>query len=310
MRTGFVGKIGPRPVERLTGCLRTNSAIDTSKPPTGGGHTTEGGWTSALSVFRSRLTAPHLMVERKRVGQCVPFGEMAASFANPAGGVETNRWCRIQIEVVAFSQDKLWLPHAETVDTLAHIIVWADDQLQVPMKRPFVGDDLGPKPWATTSYARRKAGKWGKTAGWFMHVEIPENSHWDMGMYRWSVQMNAALELASGVAGRTLMLRTPHMKGPDVRSAQKLLRDSGWGNFRPGVVDGEYGMTSAQATWRAKHFLGYPKADINTLFGPALREFLEGKRKLPAAYRRRRLTRVAAARSAGTPEFSEGREIH
>ena len=66
--------------------MRTNSAVDTSRPPTGGGHTTEspGSWSSPISVYRSRLTAPPLQLLRMRVGQAVPFGEMAASFENDA----------------------------------------------------------------------------------------------------------------------------------------------------------------------------------------------------------------------------------
>lgn len=307
MRTGFVTKIGPLKVERVTGCMRTNSAVDTGKPPAATGHTTEGSWNSAVSVFRSRLTAPQLLLERKRVGQCVPFGEMAATLQNDAGGVETNRWMRLQIEVVAFSKDQLWLPHAETVDSLAHIMVWSAEQLQIPIKRAFSDDNLGAKPWAVESYPRRRAGRWGKMPGWFMHVEAPENAHWDMGMYKWSVQTQAALDLVEGKQ-RVLILRTPFMTGRDVVEAEKLLQRNRFGNFAPGGTPGTYDLEVAQATWRAKWYLGYPEADVNTAFGPALKEYLEGK-ALPAAYKARRTKRIATHRFK-TPVFTPDRDVH
>lgn len=311
MRTGFVSKIGPLSVERITDVMRTNSAVDLSRPPTGGGHTTEsrGSWTSPISVYRSRLTAPHLQLQGKRVGQAVPFGEMAASFANPAGGVETNRWCRCQIEVVEDSKTALWLASAETVDSLAHIMVWAKENLGIPLRRPFDSDDLGPQPWATTSYKRRHAGKWGSEPGWFMHVEIPENDHWDMGMYRWSVQLKRALELAQGVTARTLLLQTPFMRGADVRSAEDLLRDNPFGNFAPGGTAATYDLETAQATWRAKFYLGFPADAVSVAFGPAIRAFLSGAEKLPSDYRARRLRRIAR-HAFKTPEFDPTREVH
>jgi len=310
MRTGFVRRIGPLPVERITDVMRTGSAIDTSKPPTGGWHTTEsnGSWDSPIAVYRSRLTAPHLQVQGKRIGQAVPFGEMAAAFENDAGGVETNRWCRCQIEIVANSQESLWLPDAATVTTLAHIMVWGKENLGIPISRPFGSDDLGAKPWATEDYHRRHAGKWGNEPGWFMHVEIPENAHWDGGMYRWSKQLDVARALALG-AERVLILTTPFMTGPDVRSAEKLLHDNPFGNFAPGGTLATYDLETAQATWRAKHFLGYPKDQVDVNFGPQLRKYLAGDEKLPAAYRARRTKRLSSHKFQ-QPKFTTSREVH
>ncbi len=294
MRTGWVSKIGPLKVDPISGCMRTHSSVNTGAPPAGLGHTTEGGWDSAISVFRSRLTAPHLQVQKKRVGQCVPLGEMAAALQNQAGGVETNSIIRLQIEVVEFSKTSPWISDADTVETLAHIIVWAKDALGIPMDRAFDSDDLGPTPWATESYSRRHAGKWGHTAGWFMHVEAPENSHWDMGQYKWKIQMKAAHDLVSGASdARSLIVREPPMKGDDVVSAKKLLLDNPYGKFNPGNTDRLYGFEAGQATFVAKKFLGYPAKDVNTVFGPQLRAYLSGKEKLPAAFRARRLRRLS-----------------
>jgi hypothetical protein len=47
-------------------------------------------------------------------------------------------------------------------------------------------------PWATASFRRRHAGKWGEVPGWYGHVEIPGNSHWDPGWLKWSSLLSAA----------------------------------------------------------------------------------------------------------------------
>jgi lysozyme family protein len=95
--------------------------------------------------------------------------------------------------------------------------------------------------------------------------------------------------------GRTLQLANPHMKGPDVEEAQRLLQANAFGNFDPGGIDGDYGPLSAAATQRAKWMLGYPPGDVDDTFGPTLRTFLDGTRKLPARYLKLRRERLKAS---------------
>jgi hypothetical protein len=294
MFVGFVSKIGPYPVERITGVQRTNAAVDLSKPPTAGFHRTQGsGWDGAVSVYRSRLAAPHLQVmamdgKKARIGQAVPFGEMAAAFQNDPGGVETNRWCRCQIEIVGFSGEEPYRFNPQLLDGMAHVMKWCEENLGIPARRPvatWVGADLGAQPWAVESYVRRRAGVWGKQAGWYAHVEIPENDHWDMGEYTWKQLLDAVDTLDKP---RTLSLG---MKGPDVVTAKKLLKTNRFGSFVVGNLDETYGMEAVSATWMAKRMLGYPSAGIDGRFGSTLRGYLEGK-PLPAAYKARRATRL------------------
>lgn len=308
MRTGTISRVGPYKVEQISGCIRTHSPVDLSKPPTVGLHTTEGGWDSSISVFRSRLTTPIFLVGNKRLGQCAPLGEMGAAFENDPGGVETNRWCRVQIEIVEFSEQKCWLPDDGTLDVLVHLLAWIADNCGVPMKRAWDGCDLGPTPWATEDFPRRHANKWGNFAGVFGHVEIPENAHWDPGELDYP-KLFAKVRDVGVKRARTLRLTSPAMKGDDVRRAKKLLEENPFGDFHVGNRDELWGMEAAQATFRAKHFLGYPWDARDPNFGPTLREYLAGDRKLPADYRARRLKRIAKF-GFKSPTLSADRSVH
>jgi len=111
-----------------------------------------------------------------------------------------------------------------------------------------------------------------------------------------SAQCGAAVllrELQAGDSGpRTLELVTPHMTGPAVEQAQRLLNKNPFGSFDPGGIDGDYGGGTARAVKQAKWALGYPEAQVNEIFGPKLTEYLSGKTPLPADYEQRRKTRV------------------
>src|SRR5262249_9058480 len=61
----------------------------------------------------------------------------------------------------------------------------------IPLSRPFP-DGMPREILASTSFSRRNAGKWGKVAGWYGHVEIPNNSHWDPGNLQWTKLLTEA----------------------------------------------------------------------------------------------------------------------
>jgi hypothetical protein len=159
-------------------------AVDLSKPPAGVLHTTEGSYESALSVFRHHY-APTFLVGDRRISQLVPLGSMAEALENPAGGVETNRWARVQIEVAGFSQEEPYVFPAGTMDALSSLLATLKIEAGIPLSRPYP-DKMPAKPWATPSFRRRHDGKWGNVEGWYGHVEVPENGHWDPGALKWS----------------------------------------------------------------------------------------------------------------------------
>jgi len=92
---------------------------------------------------------------------------------------------------------------------------------------------------------------------------------------------------------RTLFHTTPHMHGQDVRVLQRALKSSRYGDFlRGATVDGDFGVYTAQAVYRAKFWLGYKQP--NKRSRGTLVEYLTGKRQLSAAMHDRRERRRAA----------------
>jgi hypothetical protein len=98
--------------------------------------------------------------------------------------------------------------------------------------------------------------------------------------------------------GTPLELTTPHMLGQRVKDAQWLMaghsKISGLATYKDGAIDGDYGPLTAQATYRAKYWLGYSDRSLDRSFGQTLYEYLVGSLKLPADYLSRRKSRLAA----------------
>lgn len=162
--------------------------VDRNAPPAGCNHTTE---TSVMPRDFSR-GVPHLAIgrlsgtaTRVRLVQLESFGEIATALQNDAGGIETNRLIRCQIEIVEFSKLQPWLPHfQETCEILASVYDWCEEHLGIPKRAPYTKPLTSGVVWATESNPRRRNPKFGKEAGWFGHVDIPENGHWDPGSLR------------------------------------------------------------------------------------------------------------------------------
>lgn len=92
--------------------------------------------------------------------------------------------------------------------------------------------------------------------------------------------------------------------GPHVRHLQRLLNHNPYFKpRRPLAVDGQMGPLTCAAVQRAKRRMGYPPGALDPdardqVAGQLLIDLLIGKRKLPAAYRLRRIRRLAAVKAA------------
>lgn len=150
-------------------------------------HTTEGSWDGSMSVFRSRLTAPHVMVDpkaRRRV-QFIPLDRSAYALRNEAGGVETNREQVLQVEVVWWAAraheltdgDLEWLGR----EVLAPMVAAAPFPIAVDRFPTFYGPDAGFTLATPDARQRMPAGVWDSFSGQVGHQHVPENSHWDPG---------------------------------------------------------------------------------------------------------------------------------
>jgi hypothetical protein len=94
-----------------------------------------------------------------------------------------------------------------------------------------------------------------------------------------------------------LVLTSPYVSGPSVKVAQRALAKNPFGNFYDGEIDGEYGELTAQATYRAKYWVGYKDANLSHAYGEDLHRFLTGEAKTTAAQNLRRRQRRKASRS-------------
>jgi hypothetical protein len=196
MQKGWLTKtIGGRPIEHIP-CPNPGAPVDPDAPPTGVLHTVEGSLESGLAVFRQHY-ASHFILDAGRIVQLVPLGTMAAALENHPGGVETNAITRAQIEVAGNSLQAPWCCDDPTLDVVADLLATLEHTAEIPLTRPFP-DELPPPPWAVYGFARRNAGKWGKVAGWYGHIEVPENEHWDPGAFEWTKVMAKAQKLSRG----------------------------------------------------------------------------------------------------------------
>jgi CHAP domain len=83
------------------------------------------------------------------------------------------------------------------------------------------------------------------------------------------------------VMNRTLTLTTPHMKGQDVETAQRLLTKHG---DYEGPISREYDVLTAQASYQAQFRLGYARPAQG--FGTPLEKLLKGEAKPTAAMKK------------------------
>lgn len=166
-----------------------------------GAHTTEGGSNQegAFRTLDANGSAPHLLVGRE-IWQMRPFIAQASSLRGQ-GPFFANDRVSLQIEICANSQPGLWLPADDgTLGNLVTVIAWAslpESGLDIPIKRivpqavwPDDLSDMKGQVWATEKNSRRKfvlANNIFKTAtGWAMHLEFPQNNHWDCGALNWT----------------------------------------------------------------------------------------------------------------------------
>lgn len=239
MPTGFINKLPGgievvhRPAEQQFG------DVDLNSPPKGCGHTTEG--TSLPSYGPGQTDAPTFTVGTDKVWQHRGLEKVCGTLQNLAGGVETNRLIRIQFELIGFTSVRPWLPAGQFQrDALAAIKELAHDELGVPPEHVW-RDKQDDGILATPAYHRRHS-KFPAVPGWYGHVEIPENDHFDWGSLRWNdldpgPAMVDALAFVERFKNDRGQWRTREIS--PFFSSKAALRDWAVVPDRPGDVDSE-----------------------------------------------------------------------
>jgi hypothetical protein len=101
-------------------------------PPKGCGHTTE---VDALPSYGEGQTdAPTFTIGKDTVWQHRGLGKSCGTLQNLVGGIpQTNRFIRIQFELIGFSTTEEWLPNSSfQSEALGAIKELARDKLDVP----------------------------------------------------------------------------------------------------------------------------------------------------------------------------------
>jgi hypothetical protein len=169
-------------------------------------HTTEGQTVaSAFAALSARYSAPHFIVGENKIIACRPLGVQGAALVDPG-----NRRAFVQIEMVGFTggmpdlkvEDQArasWLPVESTLCPLAALMAHLAMLGLIPLKRgyPWPDDcsDMKGQVWATQNNSRRRSGAYNRNDGWFSHLEVPANSHYDCGAMRFAEVVAAAQKL-------------------------------------------------------------------------------------------------------------------
>ncbi len=206
--TPWLTKAGKFDIEHIGGIPHFNQAVDLNAPRAGILHTTEGGWAGSLSIFKQRY-APHFMLgycadQRKvRIVQLVQIGTIGAA-------LRTHNWLAIvQVEMIGYSKEQLWMPDDETAEALASLMAVCEQEYGIPLSRPWPDGVYG---MARASDPHRSEHPLGTVAGWYGHGDCPApDSHWDPGDLAWSeiFAMAKAIEVGPPIARIPAGLQRP-----------------------------------------------------------------------------------------------------
>jgi hypothetical protein len=188
---GWVERIGDFAVERKEIPRPGNAPyFNNSHTMIGVLHTTESDKVkSAFDTLFAKHSAPHFIAGEGRILQCRPVTKQAAALKS-SHTYNPNTDAALQIEMVGRSKTTVWTPVEDSREPVVAIMRWAStDPLTIPLQRPidaWLDDCTDVKlPWAVSTNARRGAKDvWPKAKGWYMHMEVPVNDHWDCGALR------------------------------------------------------------------------------------------------------------------------------
>lgn len=143
-------------------------------------HTTEGASIAgSISWTRNNTSSwAHLYwdPETGEIVQCVPFTRAARAVKNLSGGVETNRWGAIQIEVVGHAAR----PFTSTPMRGRDVVLGILRTLGIPDHWPAGSPLPYPQSYGFAN-PQRSIGTWLGIPGHYGHSQVPENDHGDPG---------------------------------------------------------------------------------------------------------------------------------
>lgn len=184
-------------------------------------HTMEGfsvdGGLHTLQFGPKAPDPPHFCVGENRIVQCRPIGVQAAALVGRAPYFD-NQYAAVQIEMAGFTGGSpdwqhhamdSWLPVESTLRPLVALLAFCaiTPEIAIPLQRPSPDwkddcSDIKNIP-ATDHNTRRQSGVWPHAKGWYYHLEVAHNNHYDCGAMHCSQIFAQAQALIDGATTPT-----------------------------------------------------------------------------------------------------------
>lgn len=157
-------------------------------------HTTE---TAGVPNYNDGKYAPHVTYypTKRRFYQHTDFSTAARALKNESGGVQTNRDSAIQLEIVAYSDERMVDEYGggrikvselrpEHLQDIREFIDWVCAEFGVQKVWP--GRQALSYSQANNGRFRMSPSEWDGFNGICGHQHLPENTHWDPGALNWN----------------------------------------------------------------------------------------------------------------------------
>lgn len=233
----------------------------------------------AIRSLTRRNIAPHFTVGDDRIAQHRQIGQQGSALR---GGVR-NGETYIQVEISANTEGRkgLWLPTPRSLRPLVALLAYSFKHLGIPPRVPNAWpDDMRdcPLPWATRRNARRSSGVWAKERGVFMHLEVPDNDHFDCALMERTRIIQMALDLAAADSALPVALSPADGSKAVLRfgDSGKAVRDlkgalAALGHLSPALVNDRYDENTRESVRMFQEEAGI---DVDGIAGPQTRAAL------------------------------------
>jgi hypothetical protein len=272
-------------------------------------HTTEGyRLADALSAYKANNSWPHMTLDADRevLWQHVPFNRPARALKNASGGVQTNRYRVIQLEIIGRAAESPGWSQVK-LQRIGHLLARVRElcrfRLEAPY--PFLGPEAGflagPNAKQRMSFAQ-----WYRFDAICGHQHAPENDHWDPGAVNVQAIIRAAQNYKTGGAAAPEEFDPMGMTKHEFQAAIREALGAGgaWdlmelAQASPTMIVRDNGEVYLTDGFKARYMRGTSKADPNGTGELATWQRILGLSKAPEKVDERAFARLVIVDPTG-----------